>query len=255
MKNVKSMTIILLAATALSVTGCGNTLRKMSQIGDPPPETKVENPQLKANYKPLTWPLPDPEGAVSHTANSLWQPGARGFFRDQRATRVGDILRVNVSITDTAQFDNTNNLERTSQDDSSVNSLFGLESKLGKLIPLKGVSTNPASLINTSGNSKTDSTGRINRRETVTTQIAALVTQQLPNGNLVIEGSQEVLVNYEIREVSVKGVIRPQDILSDNSINSNQVAEARIIYSGRGQMSEITQPRWGSQAVEILSPF
>jgi flagellar L-ring protein precursor FlgH len=253
--NRKQLTIILLAATALSVTGCANTLRKMSQIGDPPPETKVENPQLKADYKPLTWPLPDPEGAVTHTANSLWQPGARGFFRDQRATRVGDILRVNVSITDTAQFDNTNNLERTSQDNSTATGLFGLESKLGKLLPIPGVSPNPANLINTTGNTKTDSTGRINRRETVTTQIAALVTQQLPNGNLVIQGSQEVLVNYEIREVSIKGVIRPQDILSDNSINSNQVAEARIIYSGRGQMSEITQPRWGSQAVEILSPF
>ena len=247
--------VILLAATALSVTGCGNTVRKLSQIGEHPAESKIENPQLRADYKPLSWPLPDPEGAVTHTANSLWQPGARGFFRDQRATRVGDILRVNVAITDTAQFDNTNNLERTSQDQSAVNGLFGLESKLGKLLPFTGASTDPANLIDTSGKVKNNSTGRINRRETVTTQVAALVTQALPNGNLVIEGSQEVLVNYEIREVSVKGVIRPQDILSDNTINSNQVAQARIVYSGRGQMSEITQPRWGSQAVEILSPF
>ena len=249
------LSIILLAATALSVTACANTNRKLAQIGDPPPLTKVENPQLRSDYKPLSWPLPDPEGAVTHTANSLWQPGARGFFRDQRATRVGDILRVNVDITDTAQFDNTNNLERTSQDKSSVGALFGLEAKLGKLIPIPGVSTDPSNLISTNGNTKTNSTGRINRRETVTTQVAALVTQQLPNGNLVIEGTQEVLVNYEVREVSIRGVIRPQDIRSDNSVNSNQVAQARIIYSGRGQVSEITQPRWGSQAVEILSPF
>ncbi len=252
---MKRLSILLLAATSLAVTGCGNTARKLSQIGDPPPVSKVENPQLRADYKPLSWPLPDPEGAVTHTANSLWQPGARGFFRDQRATRVGDILRVNVSITDTAQFDNSNNLERTSSDKSSVGSLFGLETKLGKLVPIPGVSTDPLNLIDTSGDTKTKSTGRINRRETINTQVAALVTQQLPNGNLVIEGTQEVLVNYEIREVSVRGVIRPQDILSDNSINSNQIAQARIIYSGRGQMSEITQPRWGSQAVEILSPF
>ncbi len=252
---MKRFSIILLTATALTVTGCANTTRKLSQIGDPPPMTKVENPQLRGDYKPLSWPLPDPEGAVTHTANSLWQPGARGFFRDQRATRVGDILRVNVSITDTAQFDNTNNLERTSEDKSGVNGLFGLEAKLGKLIPIPGVSTDPSNLIDTTGKTKSNSTGRINRRETVTTQVAALVTQQLPNGNLVIEGTQEVLVNYEIREVSVRGVIRPQDILSDNSINSNQIAQARIIYSGRGQVSEITQPRWGSQAVEILSPF
>lgn len=252
---MKQLSVMLLAATALTVTGCGNTVRKLSQIGDPPPMTTVENPQVRPDYKPLSWPLPDPEGNTSHTANSLWQPGARGFFRDQRATRVGDILRVNVQITDTAQFDNTNNLQRTSEDTSSVNGLFGLEAKLGKLIPIPGVSTDPTNLIATSGNTKTNSTGRINRRETITTQIAALVTQALPNGNLVIEGTQEVLVNYEVREVSVRGVIRPQDILSDNTINANQIAQARIVYSGRGQMSEITQPRWGSQAVEILSPF
>lgn len=249
------LSILLLTATALTVSGCGNTARKLSQIGDPPPMTQVENPQLRSDYKPLSWPMPDPEASASHTANSLWQPGARSFFRDQRATRVGDILRVNVSITDTAQFDNTNNLERTSQDKSSVNSILGLETKIGKLIPFKGVSTDPSSLIDTTGNTKTNSTGRINRRETINTQIAALVTQQLPNGNLVIEGTQEVLVNYEVREISVRGVIRPQDILSNNSINANQIAQARIIYSGRGQVSEITQPRWGSQAVEILSPF
>jgi len=252
---MKNLTLILLTCTALSVTGCANTVRKLNQIGDPPPMSRVENPQTRSDYTPLSWPLPDPEPSVTHTANSLWQPGARGFFRDQRATRVGDILRVNVSITDTAQFDNTNNLERVSQDQSSVNGLFGLEAKLGKLIPIPGVSTDPGNLIDTSGNNSTKSTGRINRRETVTTQVAALVTQQLPNGNLVIEGTQEVLVNYEIREVSIRGVIRPQDILADNSINSNQIAQARIIYSGRGQVSEITQPRWGSQAVEILSPF
>ena len=252
---MKHITLLLLTATALTVTGCGDTMRKLSQIGDTPPLTTVENPQVKADYKPLSWPLPDPEGSVTHTANSLWQPGARGFFRDQRATRVGDILRVNVAITDTAQFDNTNNLERTSQDQSAVGALGGLEAKIGKLLPFTGASTNPANLINTSGNSKTDSTGRIDRRETITTQVAALVTQALPNGNMVIDGSQEILVNHEIREVSIKGVIRPQDILSDNSINANQVAEARIVYSGRGQVSEITQPRWGSQAVEILSPF
>ena len=141
---MKKTSILLLAATALSVTACGDTMRKLSQVGDKPPESKVENPQVKADYKPLSWPLPDPEGAVNHTANSLWQPGARGFFRDQRATRVGDILRVNVSITDTAQFNNTNNLDRTSQDTSTATGLFGLEGLLGKLAPVPG--KNPMSL-------------------------------------------------------------------------------------------------------------
>lgn len=246
---------LLLSASMLSLCACAQTLDKLENIGNHPPMTKVENPQTRSDYKPLSWPLPDPEAHSIATANSLWQPGARGFFRDQRATRVGDILRVNVSIVDTAQLDNTNDVERTSQDVSKVNGLLGLENSIGRLIPFKGVSTDPGNLVDTSGNNKSNSTGRINRRETITTQVAALVTQVLPNGNMVIEGTQEVLVNNEIREVSVHGVIRPQDILSDNTINSNQVAQARIVYSGRGQITENTQPRWGSQAVEILSPF
>lgn len=249
------LSILLLAATALSLSACGNTLRKLDQIGEQPPLTKVENPQTRADYKPLSWPLPDPEASSTRTSNSLWQPGARGFFRDQRATRVGDILKVNVAIADSAKFDNTTNTGRTTSDKSGVNALGGLETKIGKLIPFAGVSTDPANLLDITGNTQSNSTGKIDRKETVKTQIAALVTQVLPNGNLVIEGSQEILVNYEVREVSVRGVIRPQDITSDNAVDSAQIAQARIVYSGRGRVSDVEQPRWGQQAVEILSPF
>lgn len=249
------LSIVLLTATALSLSACGDTLRKLDQIGDQPPLTKVENPQMRPDYKPLSWPLPDPEGASGRTANSLWQPGARGFFRDQRATRVGDILRVNIDIADNAKFDNTTNSGRTTSDNVGVDALGGLETKIGKLIPFAGVSTNPANLIDYNGQTQMNSTGKIDRKETVKTQVAAIVTQVLPNGNLAIEGTQEILVNYEVREVSIRGVIRPQDILSDNSINSTQIAQARIVYSGRGRISDLEQPRWGAQAVEILSPF
>lgn len=248
-------TIILLAATALSLSGCGDTLRKLDQIGDQPPLTRVENPQMRPDYKPLSWPLPDPEGNSTRTANSLWQPGARGFFRDQRATRVGDILKVNVAIADSAKFDNTTNSGRTTSDQSGVNAIGGLETKIGRLIPLSGVPTDPTNLIDYSGNTQMNSSGKIDRKETINTQVAALVTQVLPNGNLVIEGTQEILVNYEVREVSVRGVVRPQDITSDNAVDSSQVAQARIVYSGRGRVSDLAQPRWGAQAVEILSPF
>ena len=242
---MKRIHLVLLTATAMSLSGCGNTLTKLDQIGDQPPLTGVENPQTRSDYKPLSWPLPDPEGASTRTSNSLWQPGARGFFRDQRATRVGDILKVSVSIADNAKFDNTTNADRTTSDATTIS---------GKLIPfIGGDQTKP--LINTSGNTKSDSTGKIDRKETIKTQVAAIVTQVLPNGNLVIEGTQEILVNFEVREVSVKGVIRPQDITSDNAIDSAQIAQARIVYSGRGRISDVEQPRWGQQAVELLSPF
>lgn len=252
---MKPLALTLLAATALSLSACGDTLRKIDQIGEQPPLTKVENPQTRPDYKPLSWPLPDPEGSSTRSANSLWQPGARGFFRDQRASRVGDILRVTINIDDTAEFINTSVANRVSSDNSQVDAIAGLESKIGRLIPLSGVTTNPANLIDYSSNTQNTSNGNIIREEEVTAQVAALVTQVLPNGNLVIEGTQEVLVNYEVREISVRGVIRPQDITAENSVNSAQIAQARIVYSGRGRISDTSQPRWGAQAVEILSPF
>ncbi len=253
---MRRLSIVLLAATALSMTGCGDTIRKLSEIREQPPLTKIENPQLRTDYKPLSWPLPDPEGTSGRTANSLWQPGARGFFRDQRATRVGDILRVNINIADNAKFDNTTNVGRTSSDDSGFTHFLGFENLITKLNPVPGTSIpDPSKLISYDGQTQMNSTGKVDRKETVKTQVAALVTQVLPNGNLVIEGTQEILVNYEVREISVRGVVRPQDITSDNSVDSTQVAQARIVYSGRGRISDLEQPRWGAQAVEILSPF
>lgn len=245
---------LLLTASVFGLTGCAQTLDRLAQIGDRPALTKVENPQVKPDYKPLSWPLPDPEGNAQHTSNSLWQPGSRGFFRDQRAARVGDILRINVVVADQARVDNNNTASRTTSDTSSATALFGYESHLGKLAPFTG-GTNPAALIGTSGNVNLSSTGRVDRRETVNTQVAALVTQVLPNGNLVIEGSQEILLNYEVREVSIKGVIRPEDITSNNTVDSSQIAQARIVYSGRGQLTNASQPRWGEQVIETLSPF
>lgn len=252
---MKTLTLVLLTATALSLSACGDTLRKLDQVGEQPPLTKVENPQTRPDYKPLSWPLPDPEGASTRTSNSLWQPGARGFFRDQRATRVGDILRVTINIDDSAEFDNSSSSNRTTADNSSVSALGGLEARIGKLIPIPGVSTDPLNLIDINGNTQNNSNGNIDREEQIEAKVAALVTQVLPNGNLVIEGTQEILVNFEVREISVRGVIRPQDITSDNSVDSAQIAQARIVYSGRGRISDTAQPRWGSQAVEILSPF
>jgi flagellar L-ring protein precursor FlgH len=252
---MKTLTVLSLLSLSLALTACGNTLRKLDQVGSQPPLTHVENPQMRADYKPLSWPLPDPEGSSTRTANSLWQPGARGFFRDQRATRVGDILKVNVAIADSAKFDNTTNTGRNTSDVSGVDAIAGFETKISNLIPLKGIPTDPSKLIDYRGNTQMNSTGKIDRKETINTQVAALVTQVLPNGNLVIEGTQEILVNYEVREVSVRGVIRPQDITSDNAVDSSQIAQARIVYSGRGRVSDLAQPRWGAQAVEILSPF
>lgn len=248
------LSTLLLFGSALSLSACASTIDKLGNVGQKPGMTAVANPQVAPDYKPLSWPMPDPEGAATRTSNSLWQPGSRGFFRDQRAARVGDILRVNVAITDQAKIDNVNNAARNDSDTATAPALFGLERSLKHLVPGAAV-PDPTALIATTGNTNLSTTGKIDRKETIKTQVAALITQVLPNGNLVIEGSQEILINYEIREVSVKGVIRPEDLSSDNTVESSQIAEARIVYSGRGQLTGASQPRWGNQVVEALSPF
>jgi flagellar L-ring protein precursor FlgH len=240
-------TISLLTALLL-LSGCASTIDRIEGIGKTPAMSKVADPTTRAGYTPLTWPLPKQPAPGHREANSLWQPGARAFFRDQRASRVGDILRVNIKINDTAVMDDESERKRDSNDTVNNTALFGL----GALLPGK---ESPSNLLG--ANSETDSkgTGTVRRQDQVQTQVAVLVTQVLPNRNLVIQGKQEVLINYDVREVAVQGVIRPEDINSDNTIDSTQIAEARIVYSGRGQLMDVGQPRWGTQLMDVISPF
>lgn len=245
-------TILALLMGSSLLTACTGTLDKLDEVGTPPKFAEVGDRTAVPGYQPMSWPLPETQPAPKQYANSLWQPGARAFFRDQRAARVGDILRINVKIQDKAELDNATDRTRTSNESLAAPSVFGVQNMLLKKIPGDQDVNN---LVDLTGNATTKGNGSIKREEKIETQVAATVTQVLPNGNLVIEGSQEIRVNYELREISVKGVVRPQDIKSDNTIDSTQIAEARINYGGRGQITQIQQPRWGSQVIEVLSPF
>lgn len=234
------------------LAGCATTLDRLDAVGDPPPLKKVDDPTANVDYKPMTWPLPEQPLPSKQYAGSLWQPGSRHFFRDQRASRIGDILRVNVNVSDRASLNNNTTRGRNSTESAAAPKLFGLEAGLFGILP---GDQDADALIGITSDSQNKGTGRIQRQEQINTQIAATVVQVLPNGNLVIEGSQEILVNYDIRELSVGGVIRPEDIKADNTIDSNQIAQARITYSGRGTISDVHRPRWGTQVIDILSPF
>lgn len=242
---------LLLASTLLS--GCEGVLDRLDRVGQPAKLSEIQDPIEKPTYKPLSWPMPETPPPQKQYANSLWQPGARAFFRDGRASRVGDILKVSVKINDKLQFNNQTQGKRTTTDQAKAASVLGFGNKLVRLIP--GSTADPANLLNVAGTLDTKGTGTIQRQDVITTQVAAMVTQLLPNGNMVIEGTQEVVMNFDVREVSVKGVVRPQDIAVDNSIDSAQIAEARINYSSRGQLSDAQRPRYGGQIIDAISPF
>ena len=186
------------------------------------------------------------------SANSLWRVGARAFFADQRASRVGDILTVLIQINDQAKTSNATVAGRDSSNASGIPHLFGLESSLGRILP---GAYDPANTVAT--NSKTSSTGAgsVNRQEQINLTIAAVVTAVLPNGNMMIQGSQEVQTNSELRQLTVAGIVRPEDISSSNTILHTQIAEARINYGGRGDISRVQKTPAGQALLEKFSPF
>jgi flagellar L-ring protein FlgH len=240
----------LLGTAALTslLTGCA-AIDRIKQLGEPVALAPIDNPTAKPGYKPVQMPMPTPQ-PITYNPNSLWRNGSRAFFNDQRAHIVGDILTVKVNINDTAQFQDQTQLSRTSTEDTEVTNFIGANAITN---PAKAVL--PGSILTASGNSQMNGQGNINRNDQLVTNVAAVVTQLLPNGNMVIEGKQEIRLNNEIRELIVAGVVRPEDIQSDNTIELPKIAEARLAYGGRGTLTNIQTERWGQQAVDIILPF
>jgi flagellar L-ring protein precursor FlgH len=234
----------------LALTGCG-TAERISNIGQAPELTPIQNPVQVASYQPVSLPMPAPEVAERQPA-SLWRPGSRAFFRDQRAHRVGDILTVTIDINDSAEIRNQTSRSRTTGQAAALNALFGYEADLHQVLP---DTVNPANLADYDSSANHSGAGRVDREEEISLRVAALVTQVLPNGNLVIQGRQEVRVNFELRELLISGVIRPEDISANNTVRYDQIAEARISYGGRGQLTDVQQPRYGDQLFDIIMPF
>ncbi|MEA2921244.1 MAG: flagellar L-ring protein FlgH [Bradyrhizobium sp.] len=237
-----------LLAILCAAGGC-SSIDRLSQIGEQPKLTAIENPTAQPGYKPVQMPMPKPETA-SYNANSLWRNGSRAFFKDQRAARIGDLLTVTVNITDKANIANETQRSRTAKDDSGITDFVG-----SKTLGATASKVLPGRLLTADSTSSSDGKGSVNRQEALQTNVAAVVTQVLPNGNLVVEGKQEIRVNFEIRELIVAGIVRPEDIQSDNTIDSSKIAQARIAYGGRGQITDVQQPRYGQQVMDVLLPF
>lgn len=238
------------ASIALSLGAC-STVERLSRVGEQPEFAKIENPTQQKNYQPVTMPMPEVKEEVRQM-NSLWSSGRQAFFEDQRAKAVGDILTVTIDIENEADISSTSSRTRSASENASLPALAGFESYADKILPGAVDVSNLAEVDSGSVNSNTGST---ESEDEVTLKVAAVVSQILPNGNMVIHGRQEVRVNFEKRILEVAGVIRPQDITIDNAIPYEKIAEARIGYGGKGYVSDVQQPRLGQQIFDILMPY
>jgi flagellar L-ring protein precursor FlgH len=247
--HAAAMTALALVLAA-GLGGCSLGTR-LTEIGTTPKLSKIpEDPQKDPAYRPVRLPMPAQPQADDNPA-SLWRPGAKAFFKDTRAKEVGDILTIRLKLDDSAKLKNSTKRERDDGETAKVDAMLGYEGVVRNAVPAVGVS--PAVAFGTEHETKGD--GGIDRQESIDLTFAAIVTQVLPNGLLAIVGRQEIRVNYELRELMISGVIRPQDIEADNSIRHEKIAEMRVAYGGRGTLSDLQQPRWGTQIWDVIFPF
>ncbi len=233
-----------LSAAAVVLAGCAFQ-----------PAEVMRQPRLT----PLETGMPAAKKAVATTSeppavrltsdHSAWHDSAVDLFRDARAMRVGDVITVKISIKDKATIDNSSNRSRDSSSSFAPAMKYGLDTG-----HFAANGTGSAAL---SQATKSSSTGKggVARSESIDLLVAAVVSEVLPNGNLVIKGSQEVRVNFELRELSVTGLVRPRDVSTDNVVSYERIAEARISYGGQGRITEVQQPAWGQQILDAILPF
>jgi len=218
----------------------------------PPQLRPVGTPTQLTGGAQQTMPQPQPVEYEARRPSSLWQTGSRSFFNDQRATDIGDIITVEIEIDDSAELSNSSNRQRSGSTEAGVSNFFGLEQTVGQLF---NNAFDPSTMIGADAQSSQAGRGAINREEKIEFTMAAVIVDRLQNGNLVVAGRQEVRINGELREITVSGIIRPEDVTANNTINQTQIAEARISYGGRGQLSAVQRPNWGQRIGDAISPW
>ncbi|MGO4573375.1 flagellar basal body L-ring protein FlgH [Microvirga sp. 2TAF3] len=176
---------------------------------------------------------------------STWSNASADLFTSARAKRVGDIVTVNIQIDDKAEFENASDRHRSSKINAGLDYAFSF----------KGWNADGTGDVGLKSSSSSDGRGTIDRSEKLRLSVAAVVTEVLPNGNVLISGSQEVRVNFEVRVLNIAGIVRPGDISKKNTISYDKIAEARVSYGGRGRIMEVQQPAYGQQIFDAITPF
>ena len=229
------------------ISACG----RADHLGKPPSFTPT---QLGTEHAAMLSPgLPTRlETVIPSQEASLWSRSQSSLLGDRRAMARGDIMTVVIEIDEKAEISNSTDRSRSGSESLSVPQLGGIPQRLDRDLP-EGASS--SDLVDVNSNSSSSGDGSVKRKEKLTLRVAATVTDVLPNGVLSIAGSQEVRVNFELRELLVTGFVRPQDISRQNEITYDKIASARVSYGGRGQITDVQQPRIGQQVLDIILPF
>jgi flagellar L-ring protein precursor FlgH len=239
--------LFLLAGSAFALSGC-SVAEGVASIGKPPrfsKPTEVPAPAVERSIaSPQSLATPQPSA-------SLFREGAAGLFSDQRARALGDLLTIRVRLDDDASLDNRSERRRGGTESAGIAGLLGIDRLIDRILP----GSSPSASVDGNSDSRSAGEGRIERGETINLTLAAIVTEVLPNGNLVVRGRQEMRVNNELRELVITGIVRPSDIGRDNSVPHHRIAEARVLYGGRGRLSSAQSARWGQQLYDALFPF
>lgn len=240
---MRAQALFLLPALLLALTACG----RLENVGRAPEFQPTEG--TFQHHAMHVLPLPDEvERQRPADPASIWSSGSRSLLGDRRAGRRGDILTVVIEIDERAEMSNSSGTSRSGSEDMNIRAFFGLPQRIGDSVPL-----DPA--VGAGSTSSFRGDGSTRRNERLTLRIATTVVERLPNGVLRIEGTQEVRVNNELRELVVTGFVRPEDISRRNEITYDKIAGARIAYGGRGIITDVQRPRWGQQVVDIVLPF
>lgn len=242
--------------TILCVTMMLSACSRLINVGQQPHMTEVgSNAQSTVSPERAAIAVPPPvTPRRAYSQGSLWNSGPTSLFGDRRARNLGDIMTIVIEIDDKAQISNQSGRARSGSETMSIGALLGLpESAIQDGVFPEGTTLNPAADFSSSGSFAGN--GSVSRNEKITLRVAATVVEVLDNGHLVVRGLQEVRVNFELRELQVAGIVRPEDISRRNEITYDKIAGARISYGGRGQITDVQQPRYGQQIFEIISPF
>lgn len=218
---------------AVLLTSCARPQEQIVNIPEP-----LEEIQTEAS------------GATSE--GSLWPGEQHSLYADHKARTTGDILTITIAEKASASKMASTDSDRSSSISASLPNLLGLENSN---LLAQNPNLDLSALVKADFANSFEGSGKTVRKEDLVASLTTQVIQVYPNGNLKIRGGKEVRVNNETQVIYLTGIVRPVDIMANNTIDSKHVLNARISYTGKGAISDKQHPGWLTRVIDNVWPF